>query len=161
MGEITLSKPVDYEDIVRNAVRDAGFIGAEKGLDYKNIKIRTVVERQEPEIANAVHVKKTDEEQGAGDQGLMFGYASNEWDTETLMPLSHYLASRLCEKLAELRNKNEITWLRPDCKSQVTVEYKKEGGKVIPLRVHSVLISTQHDPDIEIEKLRQIGRAHV
>ena len=155
LGEITLSKPVNYEDIVRNAVRDAGFIGTEKGLDYKNIEIRTVVERQEPEIANAVHVKKTDEEQGAGDQGLMFGYASNEWDTETLMPLSHYLASRLCEKLAELRNKNEITWLRPDCKSQVTVEYKKEGGKVIPLRVHSVLIPTQHEHEIEIEKLRQ------
>jgi S-adenosylmethionine synthetase len=85
----------------------------------------------------------------------MFGYATNEWDNEILMPLSHHLASRLCEKLAELRKSKAITWLRPDCKSQVTVEYKKEGGKVIPLRVHNVLISSQHDPDVTIEVLRR------
>jgi S-adenosylmethionine synthetase len=155
LGEITLSKPINYEAIVRDAVKTAGFVGKEKGLDYKDIDIRVVVERQAPEIANAVHEKKTEEEQGAGDQGLMFGYASNEWDNETLMPLTHYLASRLCEKLSEVRNTKELPWLRPDCKSQVTIEYKKEGGKVIPLRIHSILISAQHDPDVTVDTLRR------
>lgn len=155
LGEITVNGSLNYDEIVREAVKAAGFIGKEKGLDYKSIDVKAVVEKQEPEIANAVHVKKAEHEQGAGDQGLMFGYASNEWDNETLMPLSHYLASLLCEKLAEFRKQNIITWLRPDCKSQVTVEYKKEGGKVIPLRVHSVLISTQHDPDVPIDVLRR------
>ncbi len=155
LGEITLNGNVDIPAVVREAVKDAGFESKEKGLDYKTIDVQTVIQKQEPEIANAVHVKKSVEEQGAGDQGLMFGYATNEWDTEILMPLSHHLASRLCEYLAECRRNKTITWLRPDCKSQVTVEYKKEGGRVIPLRVHNVLISTQHDPDVSIDVLRR------
>ncbi len=155
LGEITLNGSINYEEIVREAVKAAGFIGKEKGLDYKTIDVKAVIEKQEPEIANAVHVKKTEAEQGAGDQGLMFGYATNEWDNETLMPLTHYLASKLCEKLAEFRNQKVLPWLRPDCKSQVTIEYKKEGGKITPLRVHNVLISTQHDPDVPIDVLRR------
>ena len=155
LGEITVNGSLNYEEIVKGAVKAAGFIGKEKGLDYKTIDVKAVVEKQEPEIANAVHVAKTDNDQGAGDQGLMFGYATNEWDTETLMPLTHYLAGALCEKLAEFRNKNVLPWLRPDCKSQVTIEYKKDGGKITPLRVHTVLISTQHDPDVTIDTLRR------
>eukprot|EP00826_Nyctotherus_ovalis_P010314 TRINITY_DN12732_c0_g1_i3.p1 TRINITY_DN12732_c0_g1~~TRINITY_DN12732_c0_g1_i3.p1 ORF type:complete len:396 (-),score=112.84 TRINITY_DN12732_c0_g1_i3:22-1209(-) len=155
LGEITLNKPVNYEGIVKNLVKDAGFTGKDKGLDYRNIDVGIVIERQAPEIANAVFVKKSEEEQGAGDQGLMFGYATNEWDNVTLMPLTHYLASRLCEKLSELRRSKELAWLRPDCKSQVTVEYKRDGSKIVPLRVHSILISTQHDPGIDIDTLRR------
>jgi len=155
LGEITLNGSINYEEIVKQAVKSAGFIGKEKGLDYKTIEVKAVVEKQEPEIATAVHIGKSDKDQGAGDQGLMFGYATNEWDNETLMPLSHYLASKLCEKLAEFRNDKTLTWLRPDCKSQVTVEYKKEGGKITPLRVHNVLISTQHDPDVSLDIIRR------
>lgn len=155
LGEITVKGTVNFTEIVKEAVRAAGFIGKEKGLDYKTIEVQQVVEEQQPEIAEAVHIKKKDEDQGAGDQGLMFGYATNEWDKVTLMPLSHYLAGKLCEVLAEHRNAKTLPWLRPDCKSQVTVEYRKEGGKITPLRVHNVLISTQHDPDIEIEALRK------
>lgn len=155
LGEITLTTKINYENIVKEAVKKAGFIGKEKGLDYKDIEVSVIVEQQAPEIANAVYVKKSEEDQGAGDQGLMFGYATNEWDKETLMPLTHYLASGLCEKLSQLRKSKELPWLRPDCKSQVTIEYRKEGGKIIPLRVHSILISTQHDPDISIDELRR------
>jgi S-adenosylmethionine synthetase len=136
LGEITLNKEINYEEIVKEAVKKARFISKEKELDYKNIDIHVVIERR------------------ADDQGLMFGYATNGWDKETLMPLTHYLASRLCEKLSELRNSKELAWLRPDCKSQVTIEYKKEGSNIIPLRVHSIFISTQHDPDIDVDRLR-------
>ena len=155
LGEITCKGTINYQEVVREAVKTAGFIGKEKGLDYKLIDVKTVIQKQEPEIADAITKDKTAEEQGAGDQGLMFGYATNEWDKEILMPLSHHLASRLCEKLAEYRKSGFIPWLRPDCKSQVTVEYKKEGGKITPLRVHNVLISTQHDPDVHIDVLRR------
>jgi S-adenosylmethionine synthetase len=155
LGEITVNGKINYEEIVKNAVKDAGYIGKEKGLDYKTIEVKSVIEQQQTEIAVAVHLKKSEAEQGAGDQGLMFGYATNEWDKETLMPLTHYLASKLCERLSICRNEKIITWLRPDCKSQVTIEYKKEGGHITPLRIHNVVISTQHDPDVDIDLLRK------
>jgi len=155
LGEVTLTKTINYEEIIKDAVKKVGFTGKEKGLDYKDIDIDVIIEEQALEIANAVHVKKSEEEQGAGDQGLMFGYATNEWDEKILMPLTHYLASKLCEKLSEVRNNKELPWLRPDCKTQVTVEYKKEAGNIIPLRVHSILVSTQHDPDLDIDMLRR------
>ena len=155
LGEITLHGTINFPEIVREAVRQAGFVSADKGIDYRTINVQTVIEEQQQEIAAAVHLAKTESEQGAGDQGLMFGYATSEWDTESLMPLSHYLAGKLCERLSECRNQHILPWLRPDGKSQVTVEYRKEGGKVIPLRVHTVLVSTQHDPGVPLETLRQ------
>ena len=106
------------------------------------MNINVNVEEQSPEIASSVHLNKTDEELGAGDQGLMFGYATNEWDNETLMPLSHYLCSTLAKRLADFRRDGTLPYLRPDCKTQVTVEYKKDKGRITPLRVHTVLIST-------------------
>ena len=161
LGEITLNGTINFPEVVREAVRAAGFVGAHKGIDYRTINVQTVIEEQQPEIAAAVHVAKADSDLGAGDQGLMFGYATAEWDTETLMPLSHHLASRLCERMSECRNTKVLDWLRPDGKSQVTVEYKKEGGRVTPLRVHTVLISTQHDPGVPLEALRQGITEHV
>ena len=91
---------------------------------------------------------------GAGDQGLMFGYATDEWDTQTLHPYSHVLANSLCEEMAIQRKSGEIPWLRPDCKSQVIVEYEKlPGGIVKPIRVYNILISTQHAPEIKNEEI--------
>lgn len=102
-----------------------------------------------------MHASKDESEFGAGDQGLMFGYATNEWDTETLHPYSHYLANKLGEVMATKRKNGDIPWLRPDCKTQVIVEYKQESGKLIPQRVYNILISTQHDPEVTNDVIRQ------
>lgn len=108
--------------------------------------------RQSSDITAAVRGDKPVEEWGAGDQGLIFGYATDEWDTEVLHPYSHYLANKICEKMAEVRKSGLMSWLRPDCKSQVVIEYCKEtSGKLTPLRVHNVLLSTQHDPEVSNE----------
>jgi len=107
------------------------------------------VHAQDANIAGAVHEGKSEEDMGAGDQGLMFGYATDEWDTETLHPYSHVLANQICEEMA-IQRKNGVTpWLRPDCKSQVIVEYEKlPNGGVKPKKVYNILISTQHDPSV-------------
>lgn len=154
LGEITCAgEPINYEQIARDVVRDIGFTSEEIGIDAATMNVIVNVESQSPEIAGSVHGKKFDEELGAGDQGLMFGYATNEHDEESLHPLSHFYANKLVEKLAELRRSGEISWLRPDCKSQVTIEYKRGEGKVTPVRIHNVLISTQHDADVSQEDI--------
>jgi S-adenosylmethionine synthetase len=154
LGEITCNGIVDYKKVMQKIVSQIGYDDLRKGLDYKTMNISLILDEQSPEIAKSVHLNKSDEELGAGDQGLMFGYATNEWDNEILMPLSHYLSSRLAMKLAECRNDGTLGYLRPDCKTQVTIEYKADKGKVIPIRVHTILISTQHNDGVKLDTMR-------
>jgi len=118
LGETTVAGPrVNYEQIAREVCREVGYDSDAKGLDYKQMSVLVNVEGQSAEIAHSVHTDKNEDDIGAGDQGLMFGYATDEWDTETLHPYSHYLANLLCEELAVARHSKSIPWLRPDCKS--------------------------------------------
>ena len=160
-GEITTKAKVDYEAIVRKTCRDIGFTSEDVGLDADTCKVLVHIEEQSPDIGQGVHGMgtKTLEEIGAGDQGHMFGYATDE--TPELMPLTHVLATRLGHRLTEVRKNGTCKWLRPDGKTQVTVEYKKEGGAVVPLRVHTVLISTQHSPDVSNETIHKELMEHV
>ncbi|KAL1371677.1 hypothetical protein AAHE18_01G150500 [Arachis hypogaea] len=144
-GEITTKANVNYEKIVRDTCRGIGFVSADVGLDADNCKVLVNIEQQSPDIAQGVHghMTKKPEEIGAGDQGHMFGYATDE--TPELMPLTHVLATKLGAKLTDVRKNKTFPWVRPDGKTQVTVEYKNDDGAMILIRVHTVLISTQHD----------------
>lgn len=146
-GEITSKGNVDYQSVVREVIKDVGYDDGAKGLDYKSCAIFAALGKQSPDIAQGVD-SSTEKEQGAGDQGLMFGYAVNE--TADYMPLSIDLSHKLVKDLATIRKKNQVNWLRPDSKSQVTVQY--ENGKVT--RVDSVVISTQHSPDVELTEIK-------
>merc|ERR1719321_345736 len=150
-GEITTKANLNYDKIVRKAVSDIGYDSfvddmssvKSKGLDYKNCEVLVRINKQSPDIAGGVHVGKSELDVGAGDQGIMFGYASDE--TEDCMPLTHLIATRLGKKLTDVRKNGQLWWLRPDGKTQVTVEYKQNAdGSVEPLKVHTVVISTQH-----------------
>ena len=143
-GEITSSAMVDYPAIVRETINDIGYTSSDMGFDGSTCAIMVAVEQQSQDIAQGVDEGRgTFEEQGAGDQGMMFGYACDE--TEALMPMSIYYSHRMSERLSQVRRDGVLPWLRPDGKTQVTVEYKqKADGSVEPLKVHTVVISTQH-----------------
>ena len=144
-GEITTKANLNFQEIARKTINDIGYDDPALCFDGKGCAVMACLNRQSPDIDMGVsHDKGLHREQGAGDQGMMFGYATTE--TPQLMPMPITYARALINKLTELRQKGRIAWLRPDCKSQVTIEYSKEGK---PLRVHTIVISTQHDAKVK------------
>jgi len=161
-GEITTSGKIDYEAIVREQVREIGFdcfeddLGSvtSKGLSCDTCEVLVRINKQSPDIAGGVHVGKSDLDVGAGDQGIMFGYASDE--TEQLMPLTHMMATQLGKKLTDVRKDGSLWWLRPDGKTQVTIEYKQHtDGSVTPIKIHTVVISTQHAEPLKAKRTEE------
>jgi S-adenosylmethionine synthetase len=148
-GEITTSAYVEMPDIVRQTIRDVGYKNSSMGFDWETCAVITSIDRQSPDIAIGVDGAGLYNEQGAGDQGLMFGYACK--DTAPLMPMPIYLAHGLTQRLAHVRKSGKLPWLRPDGKSQVTVEY--ENGK--PRKAAAVVIAAQHNPEVDYDTLRQ------
>ena len=149
-GEITTNAHVDYIQVARDTIKRIGYDNTEYGIDYKGCAVLVAYDKQSPDIAQGVNKAYDDNlNQGAGDQGLMFGYACDE--TPTLMPLPIYLSHRLVERQAMLRRDGRLPWLRPDAKSQVTIRY--QDGKAHS--IDTVVISTQHAPDIELPQIRE------
>ncbi len=147
-GEITSSATIDYEEVTRQTIKEIGYNSSEMGFDWETCAILNAVGKQSPDIAMGVD-ESSDHEQGAGDQGLMFGYASNE--TDVLMPAPITFSHRLVERQAERRKSGALPWLRPDAKSQITFRY--EDGK--PVGIDAVVLSTQHSPEIDQKVLRE------
>jgi len=161
-GEITTQAKVDYEAVVRQVVEGIGFTSYvddlssvdSMGLSNKTCEVLVRINKQSPDIAGGVHVGKDDLDVGAGDQGIMFGYASDE--TEDCMPLTHSMATRLGKKLTDVRKSGDLWWLRPDGKTQVTIEYKqKSDGSVEPQKIHTIVISTQHAEPLKAVRTKE------
>merc|ERR1719282_593304 len=164
MGEITTQAKIDYEKVVRNVVAKIGFDSFvddlasvdSKGLSDKTCEVIVRINKQSPDIAGGVHVGKDDLDVGAGDQGIMFGYASDE--TADCMPLTHSMATRLGKTLTDVRKSGELWWLRPDGKTQVTIQYQmKPDGSVEPQKIHTVVISTQHAEPLKATRVKEVA----
>jgi len=149
-GEITSQATVDYIQVARQTLKEIGYDNTEFGIDYKGCAVLVAYDKQSPDIAQGVDKAQDDNlDQGAGDQGLMFGYACNE--TPSLMPAAIHIAHRMVERQSMLRRDGRLAWLRPDAKSQVTLRYI--NGR--PESIQTVVLSTQHSPDISLEQLRE------
>jgi S-adenosylmethionine synthetase len=149
-GEITTTANVDYIKVARDAIKRIGYDNTDYGIDYKGCAVLVAYDKQSPDIAQGVDNANDDPlDQGAGDQGLMFGYAVNE--TPQLMPLPIWLSHRVMERQSQLRKDGRLPWLRPDAKSQVTIQYV--DGK--PYKIDTVLVSTQHAPEMSLEAIRE------
>merc|ERR1712086_289128 len=149
---------VNYEQVIRDAIKDIGYDDPAKGFDYKTCNVIVAIEEQSPDIGQSVDAVKV-EDIGAGDQGIMFGYATDE--TEQLMPLTHMLSTSSGSKLTEVRKNGVCDWVRPDGKTQVTCEYELVDGVPVPKRVHTVVISTQHSEEVTNEKIAADLMEHV
>jgi S-adenosylmethionine synthetase len=148
-GEITTTARVDMPDIVRQTIKEIGYSDSSVGFDWETCAVLTSIDRQSPDIAQGVEGRGLTPEQGAGDQGLMFGYASTS--TENFMPMPIWYAHRLAERLAKVRKDGTLPFLRPDGKTQVTVRYEDS----IPKDIHTIVIAAQHNPDVKYDDLRE------
>ncbi|HHC8809835.1 TPA: methionine adenosyltransferase [Staphylococcus aureus] len=164
-GEISTTTYVDIPKVVRETIKEIGYTRAKYGYDYETMAILTAIDEQSPDIAQgvdkAIEYRDKDSEEeieatGAGDQGLMFGYATNE--TETYMPLAIYLSHQLAKRLSDVRKDGTLNYLRPDGKVQVTVEYDENDN---PVRIDTIVVSTQHAEDVTLEQIQEDIKAHV
>jgi len=149
-GEMTTSAYIDIPHVVRDTIKGIGYTKSEYGIEWETCSVWVQITEQSPDISQGVSISDVHKEQGAGDQGMMYGYAVNE--TKELMPLPILLAHKLTKKLAETRKKKEILYLRPDGKSQVSIEYNNQGK---PLRADTIVVSTQHDSGINQDRIRK------
>lgn len=152
-GEVSSTAHIDYQKVIRETIKCIGYDDDSKGFDYRICSVLLSIDEQSPDIAQCLHLDQNAEHIGAGDQGLMFGYATDE--TEECMPLTIMLAHKLNKEIADKRRDGGLPWARPDSKTQVTVEYRISDGSCLPVRVHTIVISAQHSPDVTLEKVRQ------